>query len=518
MYNKTKTPRKPDAVSYEGGASYKYDDKLELIGILVTGFGNTFYEKLGDREIRLKNLIEKIGKKDPTFVAKALVYARSVVGQRSATQFGAVALASSLSGNELAKAFFSKRDRKGNTGGIIHRLDDMLEIVSCYNHFNPGKPLPNAMKKGFRLALEKADTYELAKYQGKNKSVSLVDVINLVHPKPSNEMEGVFRDIMNGELKQFNTVEDKNTKAGQEVAAKVKAGEITKEQAEVELSSVKEENYIELIKTGKIGYLALIRNLRNMVKDSSSSKLIDEACILLVNEQKIKGSLVFPHQIDLALEIMLSEGLNVPRKLLTALDKAYELSIPNLTDLFTHGRTAIVFDTSASMGGMGIGGAKTTLPNGKKSQASALEKASLVAATLAKGVEADVFHFATGCFKIIFNPLDSVNTLKQKFMGFSGKQGHGTSFNSIFTKLIDNGGYDRVFIISDLQGNIYISPNNYRDMHIYSIDIAGYGTSMFKPGNKLYQLFGYTSELYELIRKVEADPKVLLEEINNIVI
>jgi hypothetical protein len=31
---------------------------------------------------------------------------------------------------------------------------------------------------------------------------------------------------MSGELKQFNTVEDKNTEAGQEVAAKVKSGEL----------------------------------------------------------------------------------------------------------------------------------------------------------------------------------------------------------------------------------------------------------------------------------------------------
>jgi len=515
-YNQTKTPRKPDAVSYEGGASYKYGEKEELISILVTGFGNTFYEKLGERETRLQNLIVSLGKKDPEFVAKALVYARSVVGQRSATQFGAVAFASSLSGSPLGRAFFGKRNRKGNFGGIVHRLDDMLEIVACYFHFNPGKPLPNAMKRGFKDALENADTYELAKYQGKNKNVSLVDVINLVHPRPSSEMEGTFKDLMNGNLKQFNTVEDKNTTAGQEVAAQVKAGEISEDEAKVKVSQMKEDNYIELIETGKIGYLALLRNLRNMLKDSSSPDLILAASALLVNKEKIKGSLVFPHQIDLALEVLLSEKIDVPRYLLQALNTAYELAIPNLTELFPSGRTAIIFDTSSSMNGSYGGMIK--LLNGKQGSTSALKKASLVAATLAKGIDADVFHFASTCEKINFNPLDSVNTMKNLFISKEGRVGHGTNFGPIFETLKSNGGYDRVFIISDLQGNSYIRPQDYTHMHVYSIDITGYGTTMFKPFNKLYQLFGYTSELYELIKKVEVDPRVLMNEIDAIVI
>lgn len=514
-YNQTKTPRKPDAVSYEGGASYKYDEKTELVSILVTGFGNTFYEKLGDRETRLKSLIEKLAKKDPTFVAKALVYARSVVGQRSATQFGAVALTPYLSGNAIGKRFFSKRERKENAGGIVYRLDDMLEIVACYQHFNPGKPLPNAMKKGFKIALENADTYELAKYQGKNKSVSLVDVINLVHPKPSRNMEDTFKSLMNGELKQFNTVENTNTKAGQDIAAEVKAGKLTKAEAAVKLSKAKEDNYIDLIKDRKIGYLALLRNLRNMLKDSSDSTLINLASELLVDEGKIKGSLVFPHQIDLALEIMLSEGITVPRVLLNALNKAYELSIPNLTDLFTHGRTAIIYDTSASMEG-GWGSGMTKLPNGKTSKESALKKASLIAATLAKGIDADVYHFASNCEQVKFNPLDSVNTLKNTFRNMSGRVGHGTNFNSIFSKIGNK--YDRVFIITDLQGNSRVPTSAYQNMHVYSIDITGYGTTMFKPGQKLYQLFGYSSEIYELIKRVEIDPKALMKDIEAIVI
>jgi hypothetical protein len=50
------------------------------------------------------------------------------------------------------------------------------------------------------------------------------------------------------------------------------------------------------------------------------------------------------------------------------------------------------------------------------------------------------------------------------------------------------------------------------------VDIQGYGTTMFKPGNKLVQLFGYSADIYEMIKKAEVDPKAILTEIEAIVI
>jgi hypothetical protein len=242
-YNQKATPTVVPVVNHQGGQGYAYDAKTELVAILATGLDNKYYEKVGEREQRLANVIAEVAKKDKLFAAKALIYARTVMGQRTVTHFGAVELAKVLSGEMLGSKFFSKRSRKENKGGIIFRLDDMLEIAACYQARNPGKPLSNAIKKGFKSALESADEYELAKYQASNRDLSLVDVVNLVHPKPTGKMVEVFAKLMKGELKQFNTVEDKNTKAGQEVAAKVKAGEITKEEATAVLNQAKEDNF-----------------------------------------------------------------------------------------------------------------------------------------------------------------------------------------------------------------------------------------------------------------------------------
>lgn len=273
-YNTKTQSSTVEVENHEGGTGVKLDPKLELISILSTGLDNTFYEKLGERELRFANVLRQLAKKDPTFVAKALIYARSVMGQRTVTHFGAVQLASFLSGNEIGKRFYGKRDRKKATGGIIYRLDDMLEIIACYQALNPGKPISGAMKRGFKAALETADVYELAKYQGKGKAVSLVDVVNLVHPKPSKAMEATFKLLMEGKLKQHDTVEDKNTTAGQKVAAKVKSGEITNEEAQTELKEAKEDNYRELIESGKIGYLALLRNLKNILSNTGDKELV----------------------------------------------------------------------------------------------------------------------------------------------------------------------------------------------------------------------------------------------------
>jgi 60 kDa SS-A/Ro ribonucleoprotein len=505
-------------VNNQGGLGLKFIPEMELVSLLATGLDGRFYEKESEREKRLVELIKEVGKKDPELVAKALIYARTIMGQRSVTHVGAVAALSVLSGNPIASRFFTKRDKKENRGGIIYRIDDMLEIIAYYYLRNPNKPLPNAIKRGFKNALENADTYELAKYQGKGKSITLVDVVNLVHPKPSEKMQETFKKLMLGKLKQFNTAEDKNTKSGQIVAEKVRSGVISKAEAVEELKEAKAENWKQLIVEGTLGYLTLLRNLRNIVNDTTD-EVYEKALIMLTDEKRVRESLVFPHQIDIAFDVLLSEGVskqNRKTSLLTAVNKAYELAIPNLTELFTHGRTAVVVDTSGSM-------TSGTASDGKsRINYRAVEKASLIGATLAKGIGADLYHFSTNCAVLNFNPLDTVNTIKNMIVTRSF--GGGTEFNSIFRSL--DGKYDRIFVISDMQGGdsllagstyqTYVSKHG--QPYVYSIDLCGYGTTMFKQNQKLINLFGYSKDIYEMIKKSEIDPKQILKEIRAIVI
>jgi len=545
-------------VTHENAKGLTQTPVNELIGILAVGTQKTFYEKETEREKRFKEVITEVAKKDPVFAAKALIYARTVFGQRSVTHYGAVELIPFLQGNELGKRFFSKRQRDKNAGGIIYRLDDMTEILAVYQSKNGvDASIPNSIKKGFRDAIEHADAYQLAKYQMKNHGVSLVDIINLAHPKASKtngtvkialndfkkalkgtkyekeydfsvlkEDEKVIeipslRALVLGLLKQFNTVEDKNTESGKVIADRVKSDKITKEQAVVELNEAKTDNYKELIETKKIGYLALLRNVRNIIKTDNRDLLV-KACKLLVQPDFIKKSLVWPHQIDLALELMLIEfsGKNLTL-VAEALGTAYELSIPNLRNLLPEGKTAIVFDTSGSM----IGGPvrvdqKTTV---NKTPA---DKAALIAATFAKGVDGEVYHFANDTEQINgWNPTDSVNTLKKKFQSYNGRQGHGTNFGSCFNYFLRNKQkYDRVIIISDEQdGGGQVESafkgycNEYDMPYVYIINIAGYANTVpIKSGSRVHRLYGYSADIYEKIPKLELNVNEVIKAINAI--
>ncbi|MFW6310910.1 MAG: hypothetical protein ACOC1K_01615 [Nanoarchaeota archaeon] len=548
-------------VTHEGGSGYTQRPEAELIGILSTGIQNTFYEKESERETRLKNVIDELirkNSKNKEFVAKALVYARSVFGQRTVSHLGSVNLLPYLSGDPLGKRFFSKRDKIEKVGGIIYRLDDMNEILACYLAKN-GKdaPIPNSIKKGFKEAIENSDAYELAKYQMKGNSISLVDIVNLVHPKESakngyidvpkdtylkatsgtkftgreyeelsdgNIRVPALRALVLGVLKQLNTAEDKNTQSGKEVAEKVKSGELTKEKAVEVLNEKKTENFKELIETKKIGYLALIRNLRNILK-TGDWDLLDKACNLLVNKDFIRKSLVWPHQIDLALEIMLNEfsGREM-QKVSKFLGVAYELSIPNLEKLLPEGKTAIVYDTSGSMTGGWHG---VQIPSGGKivtTKNAPIEKAALVAATFAKGVAGDVYHFGTSCKAVTsYNPNDSINTIKNRFKDEVGKAGHGTNYESILPTLAQNGGsYDRIVIITDEQGhdNFERSYNKYKDKYgtpyVYFINICGYAPTMIKSGSRVFRLYGYSSDIYEKIPQLELNVNEVIDAINRI--
>ncbi len=48
------------------------------------------------------------------------------------------------------------------------------------------------------------------------------------------------------------------------------------------------------------------------------------------------------------------------------------------------------------------------------------------------------------------------------------------------------------------------------------IDLCGYGTSMVKPNSRVFQLFGYSSEMYDLAKRMEIDPKALIKAIEAI--
>jgi len=157
-----------------GGKAYSQTPELELVSILLTSFAqDQFYRKADDTFEQLKNIIAKC---DNKFVAQAAIYARTKFGMRSITHVAASELAKHIGGEKWAKDFYT---------AVVFRPDDMSEILAY--HLSKNGKETNAMKKGLAKAFDKFDKYALAKYRGDGKDFKLIDVVNLVHPKPTEK-------------------------------------------------------------------------------------------------------------------------------------------------------------------------------------------------------------------------------------------------------------------------------------------------------------------------------------------
>lgn len=67
----------------------------------------------------------------------------------------------------------------------------MMEILSVVKASSQ-KCVPNAMRKGFKKAFDKFDAYQLAKYRAENKSIKLVDLVNLIHPRHNKALQSLI--------------------------------------------------------------------------------------------------------------------------------------------------------------------------------------------------------------------------------------------------------------------------------------------------------------------------------------
>ena len=478
-FNTTLPKQKTLTENLAGGQAYSQTNELKLVSLLLTSFVNDQFYRDGNTSLaELKNLAEKV--KDKEFIAKSAIFARDRFGMRSITHALAGELTSQLNGKEWGKDFYDK---------VVVRVDDMTEILSYYlaNKTDRTNPkFPNALKKGFAKAFDKFDGYNLSKYKGENKEVKLVDIVNLVHPVPTARNKEALELLIKGELKNTQTWESKLSEAGQ------------KAESEEDLAKLKSNAWEELISTRKIGYFALLRNLRNIINQAPS--VVPAACELLTDERLISKSRVLPFRFATAYEEISKLGSSKEvRDVLVAINQALDISVANVPKF--DGETLVVMDVSGSMSGR------------------ASEIASLFGAILAKVNSCDVMTFSTRAQYKQYNPMDSVLTIRNSFRYSGG----GTNFKSIFTTA--NKKYDRVIILSDMQGWMgYTTPsaefNQYKKNYganpfVYSWDLAGYGTLQF-PENNVFALAGFSDKVFDIMKLMEIDKKALYNEIKAI--
>lgn len=457
-FNQEKTIK---TTNKSGNVAYSMTEKSKLVTQVLTSFFNEkkFY---GDNSNDILETLKRVINSDPKFVANLAVFARKEFNMRSISHVIAAHLAHEPNGKPYAKQTIK---------AICLRGDDATEILSCYLQFF-GKPIPNSLRRALKSALESFDEYTLSKYKGSEKSVKMRDLVCLCRPTPKNDKQSkAFNDLLNGTIQPPMTWEVELSKNGNN-----------------------KETWEKLIDSGKVGYMALLRNLRNILKANPYN--IDLVLDKLSNSDEVKKSKQLPFRFLSAYKAVDDIASS---KVFDAIETALETSIENLPKL--SGTTVIAVDVSGSMSN--DISAKSTVRCG--------EIGYLIGLIANKICENSYFYcFNQDCEKVNLSTktsiLDTVSHVR--FFG-------GTNMYSPFNKMIQNGiKADRIIIISDNECNytgwnapVQSIADQYRNqtgdnIWVHAIDLQGYGTQQFH-GAKTNIIAGWSEKVFEFINLAE---------------
>ena len=330
---------------------------------------------------------------------------------------------------------------------LITRPDMITDLVALY--WRDGKkPLANQLKKGLAKAFCKFDEYQLGKYNRDNK-IKLRDVLFLCHAKPKDdEQAALWKRLVNKELKTADTWETRLS-AGQD----------------------KQESFQQLLESHKMGKLAILRNLRNMMESGVSKDLV--ASELLRNTKEM-----LPFQyLAAARECPAWEEIIDPPMVASCALK------PKMT-----GKTIVLIDVSISMDYL--------LSN--KGTMKRIDAACGLSILLRECLtEIAFFTFSN---QIVMVPPRHGMALRDAIVA---SQPHSGTYLGLCIRKIQeqNFPYDRMIVITDEQTADTI-PNVPRDKKHYILNIANYQNGIGNR-NQWVTISGFSEASIDYIREFE---------------
>lgn len=375
------TPR-----TFEGGVSKVItpDAKLQRLVLACMLWESTFYL---DGQTAAELIKETVAKANPKFVADLAVKARNEFKLRHVPL---------LLIRELARIGKLKAE---TVDAVIQRPDEMSELLAIY--WSEGKvPLSAQLKKGIAAAFTKFNEYSLAKWDKNSASVSIRDVMFITRPKPVTDVQAdMFKRLAEGKLETPDTWE-----------TKLSAG------------ADKGDTFSELMAENKLGALAFLRNLRNMVDSGISedtirkyAKTLDVSKVLPF--RFLAAARIVPQFEDMLEDLMFKSCSALPK---------------------LKGKTAVLVDVSGSMFGV---------PVSQKSDLDRYDAAAALSIILREQCEqVELYSFSE---KLVRVPPRRGMTLVRDIK--NSQPNRGTALGSAMHELNDVANYDRVIIITDEQ-------------------------------------------------------------------
>lgn len=454
-------------VNKEGHVAYQMTDKSKLVTQVLTSFFNEkkFYS---DNSKDLLETAKRVAAADPQFLSNLAVFARCEFNMRSVAHVLTAILANVPEGKPYVRS---------TVKAVSLRGDDVTEIMSFYLA-TFGKPIPNSLKKGIADVMNGFDAYTLAKYKGDGHAVKMRDLLCLCRPKPqTKKQEELFKLCLEGNLEIPETWE-----------------------TELSANGNNKETWEKLIAGGKVGYMALLRNLRNIIKakPSNRQKVLDR----IADEKAVRKSRQLPFRFLSAYKELSKLGIT-DSAALDALESAIDASLANLRPI--PGKSVIAIDVSGSM--------SSTIS--AKSDIRCCEIAMLIGLIANRLCEsAIVYTFDTSIEKLSVPKRAGILYAAVHESMYGG----GTNMDLPFTQMMkDKIKCDRVIIISDNMCNsggsyycrqtVQSLADRYRndtgnDIWVHAIDLMGYGTQQFA-GPKTNIVAGWSEKVFDFIALAE---------------
>lgn len=481
--------------NYEGEVAYKLTPKMELYTLVCTAsLQKKFYTDKDEAIERLRKLLPKV---PAEFSAKLAIYAREQMYLRSIPLVIAVELLK-LERSKLTEDLVER---------VIQRADEIPEILSYFQLANEREgtkklnKLPTALKKGVARAFYKFDEYQFAKYD-RATEVTIRDAMFLTHPKPIKEKEALFKMIADKKLPVPYTWET----------------ELSRDDG-----TSKKEKWESLIASKKVGYMAQLKNLRNMLEENVSN--IQVVLDNLADKKEVLRSRQLPFRFFSAYRAVADVGAFKASAVMEALETAMQCSTVNIKGFDTNTNVLIACDMSSSM----------ETPISPKSTIQNFE----IGLTLGMLLQSRCKSVITGLFgedwKVVQLPRANILANTHKLTNMIGEVGHSTNGYKAIRYLLENRLIaDKVFIFTDCQlwdssvdmgyywqgrpesSTLKDEWTKYKKIvpnaKLYLFDLAGYGTTPIDLSTKdVYMIAGWSEKVFDVLDAIEKGESNLSE-------
>jgi len=351
--------RATGVTNHQGGDAFERDAKSELFVLAVANMVNerTFYESGGHRDERFEKLCAAVALDDLDWMARFIPWLRDTANMRSASEVAAAVAAQALAAKSMPGA-------RGLISAACQRADQPGEILARWLTV-VGKTVPMSVKRGLADAARRLYNQKSAlKYDTPSHGVRFGDVLELCHPRPTDHVQDALfawlldrrpgkRRKVGGRAvdvpKVLKTV-TANRRVRAEAAldptvltqaSALDAAGITWEQALSQAGKDVDKAALWEAKIPSMGFMALLRNLRNFDEAGVSDAVAAEVGKRLSDPEQVARSRQFPFRFLSAYRAAPSLRWAWP------LEQALNHSLANIPALY--GRTLILVDQSGSM-------------------------------------------------------------------------------------------------------------------------------------------------------------------------